>query len=146
MDSPLSFLVLRILFPSALVAAVALLLAGTDASGGGFAAGVVAALGLLLQHVVLGRGTAERSLRWPRLAPALVVLGVALMATVVFLPLATGEPPVSHRPPPGKPVVSVGPLDLHTALAFETGLALATLGFLVSVGRVLAAGVLEEGT
>lgn len=143
MGSPLSWLVLRMVFPSTLVASVALLLAGTDSGGGGFAAGVVAALGVLLRHVVAGVGRTERSPRWPRLAPALVVLGVAVMALVAFAPLAVEEPPLSHRPAPGEPLVRLGPVELHTALAFETGLGLATLGFLVSVGRCLAPEELE---
>lgn len=144
MGSPLAHLVLRLLFPSTLVAAVALLLAGADAGGGGFAAGVVAALGVLLQHVVLGLAQAEESIHWARLAPALVVLGAAVMATVAFLPLAADEPLVSHRPAPGETPVRLGPVELHTALAFEAGLGLATFGFLVVVGHGLASGVLGE--
>lgn len=125
-------LVARWLLAPVLVVAAALLVKGYGESGGGFAAGVVASLGVLLQYFALGYDEAERQLSWALASHRLVLLGVALMAAVVLGPILAGEPPVAHLPRPGEKVTELGPLELHTAFVFEVGVALATFGFVVA--------------
>lgn len=132
-------LVARALLGPVLVVAAALLVRGQAEGGGGFAAGVTAGLGVLLQYVALGFAEAER--RVPRVLRSfrVALAGLALTALVAFLPLAAGEPPVSHRPGPGARMIALGPLELHSALVFELGLALATFGFVVAAVRRITA-------
>lgn len=126
-------LVARLLLAPALIVAFALLVKGYAASGGGFAAGVMASLGLLLQHFALGGEEVERRLPWTAWAHRLAFAGLALAAAVALAPAAVGLPPVRHLPRPGAHVVELGPLELHTALLFDLGVALATFGFVVAV-------------
>lgn len=135
--------VARVLFPATLVVAAAFLVKGYAESGGGFAAGVVASLGVLLQHFALGREEVERRLPWTDGAHHLALLGVAVMAAVVLGPVLAGHPPASHLPPPGAHVVKLGPLELHTAFLFEIGVALATFGFVVAAVHRIAATTWE---
>lgn len=131
MPGPLA-LAARLLFAPTLVVAAALLVKGHDETGGGFAAGMVASLGTLLQHVALGREETRARHAWTLRARALALLGLALMAATALLPALAGRPPVWHLPRPGEAVATFGPLALQTALLFEVGVALATYGFVVA--------------
>lgn len=138
-------LVARLLLAPALVVAIAFLVKGYAASGGGFAAGVVASLGVLLQHFALGDEEVERRLSWTTRTHRLALAGLALAATVALAPTAVGLPPVRHLPRPGAHVVELGPLELHTALLFDLGVALATFGFVVAAVHRIARAETEEG-
>jgi multicomponent Na+:H+ antiporter subunit B len=138
-------LVARLLLAPALVVAAALLVKGYAASGGGFAAGVVASLGVLLQHVSLGGEELERRLPWTARAHRLALAGLALAAAVALAPAAVGLPPVRHLPRPGSRWIELGPLELHSALLFDLGVALATFGFVVAALHRLARTEPEEG-
>ena len=134
----------RALFAPILVVAAAFLVKGYAATGGGFAAGVVASLGVLLQYFALGFEEAERRLAWVGRAYRLAVAGLVLMAATVLPPVVFGLPPVWHLPAPGEHVTKLGPLELHTALAFETGVALAVSGFVVASVHLIARQSREE--
>lgn len=124
--------VARLVFPFALVVAVALLVKGYAQVGDGFSAGAVAGLGALVQLVVLERRRA-RSLIGARASRALIAAGLVLVLTVVLGPIALGHPPVTHFPRPGEHVTSLGVLELHTSVLFDAGTAMIVYGAVVAV-------------
>lgn len=128
----------HVLFAPSLVVAFALLVKGHAEPGGGFAAGMVASLGTLLQYVGLGTEEVGRRFPWTLRAERLALVGLAVMAATALAPVLGGHPPVWHLPRPGSPVTELGPLALHTTLLFEAGIALATFGFAVCAMQGLA--------
>ncbi|QRK05918.1 MnhB domain-containing protein [Archangium violaceum] len=136
-------LIARVLLQPALVVAAALWVRGYAEAGGGFSAGVLAALAVLLQYVVLGREEARRP--WPvRHAAALVPAGLMVVLAVAFGPVLAGYPPVTHFPRPGEHVVHLGALELHTAALFDVGIFLLVFGFIVATIDGIIAAVPEE--
>ena len=83
-------------------------------------------------------------LAWVGRAYRLAVAGLVLMAATVLPPVVFGLPPVWHLPRPEEHVTKLGPLELHTALAFETGVALAVCGFVVASVHLIARQSREE--
>jgi multicomponent K+:H+ antiporter subunit A len=57
-------LVSRLVLPFAVLISVYLYLRGHNLPGGGFIAGLVLAIGLLLQHMAHGQAWVQRSARW----------------------------------------------------------------------------------
>lgn len=121
--------VARLIFPFAIVAALALWARSYADVGDGFSAGAVAGLGAALQYVALDHDRARRRTRagW---APVFLAAGLLTALVVVLAPLAAGLPPVTHFPRPGSSVVSLGVLELHTAALFDLGVAVAVYGAL----------------
>jgi multisubunit Na+/H+ antiporter MnhB subunit len=122
----------RLLGPAVMVAA-AIIVKGYVDVGDGFSAGVVVALAIALRYVKLGAERAERSLPVLRYAPALAASGLVFALAIGFFPLLLGEPPFTHFPRPGDPVVEIGALELTTAVAFDVGVFLLVAGALVEV-------------
>jgi len=133
----LTQMVARLLFPVAMVVALATLIKGYVDTGDGFTAGVIAALAVLLQVVAFGQGTVERWLPLHR-APAVAVAGLLLALAVTFLPVALGRPILTHAPPPSARVVHLGSLELITAVAFDVGVFLLVFGFAVTTIGLIA--------
>jgi len=131
-------MVARALLAPVLVVAVAILVKGYAGVGDGFAAGLAAALGVLLQYVAFGREevVAALPIRW---APALALAGLAVAVLVLAVPLALGGAPLEHWPPPGEEVVRIGSLELVTAVLFDVGVFGLVLGAAVAIIDVLAA-------
>lgn len=144
MTGPLTCAVARLLLPAALVTAVAILVKGYADAGDGFAAGAVAATGVVVQYLAFGARTVERLLP-VRLAPALVVTGLLLALAVAFGPVLAGQALLAHVPPPGAEVVHVGTLELHTAAVFDLGVFLLVLGFVVGAMRAIVPPPTEPG-
>lgn len=140
MNGPEQF-VARLLLAPSLVIAAAILIKGYEQAGDGFAAGVVASLAILLQHVSFGRGESERLLPVGRLATT-AVAGCGVAFLVAFLPLLWGDPLLTHRPAAGEEVTSVGTLELATAVAFDLGIAMLVVGALT--GIIAMVGRLRE--
>ncbi|MFI7679258.1 MnhB domain-containing protein [Actinophytocola sp. NPDC049390] len=115
--------------PSVMVAA-GLIVKGYAEVGDGFAAGVIVALAVALIYVALGADGAEAALPMLRHAPALAIGGVLLALASGFVPLAFGEPPVTHHPGRGEHVVKIGALELFTPLLFDIGVFLLVVGVL----------------
>jgi multicomponent Na+:H+ antiporter subunit B len=139
---PLTETIARTLLAPSLMVALAILVKGYSDVGDGFTAGVVAALGVLLQYAAFGRRRVAEALP-VRLAPAVALGGLMLAGIVSFLPVLWGEPPLTHYPRPGEDVIHVGTLELLTAVVFDIGVFLLVLG--VSVGIVDAlAGAAER--
>ncbi len=129
--------VARLLLAPSLMIAAAILVDGYRDVGDGFSAGVIAALGVLLQYAAFGYREVERHLP-VRAALPVAVCGLALALIVAFLPLAWSRPPLTHYPRAGSDVVHLGALELLTAFAFDVGVFLLVLGSMVGVVDALA--------
>lgn len=138
MTSSLTRLVARGLLIPILVVALAILVKGYADVGDGFAAGVVAALGVLLQVVAFGRDAvaAVLPLRW---APVVALTGLAIGAAMFAVPLLFGGAPLQHAPPPGVSPGHIGSLELITAVVFDVAVFLLVLGVCVSIIDAIAA-------
>jgi multisubunit Na+/H+ antiporter MnhB subunit len=134
----------RLLAPAVMVAAAIIVKGYTDV-GDGFSAGVIVALAIALRYVTLGTERAERSLPILRHSPAVATAGLLIALAVGFLPVAAGDPPVTHRPAPGEDVVKIGTLELISAVAFDIGVFLLVCGALVTLVHHLARLVEESG-
>ncbi|RKH06007.1 sodium:proton antiporter [Corallococcus sp. CA053C] len=122
----------RMLVWPSLIIALALWLKGGTEVGGGFPAGALAGLVVLLQYVVTGREQARRYVA-VRYAAPLAGVGLLLVVGTAFLPVLAGYTPVSLFPQPGQPGLGAGAFHLHTALVFEGGLMLIVFGLVVTV-------------
>ena len=137
--------VARLLLAPVLMVAVAILVKGYADVGDGFAAGVVAALGVLLQYLAFGRAAVERALPVRR-AARLAVGGLLLALAVAFLPALGGGAPLQHAPAPGAHVVKLGSLELIGAVAFDLGVFALVLGMAVAtIGLIAGTREEEEG-
>lgn len=146
MTGPTSVLtqtVARLLLAPILVIAVAVLIKGYADVGDGFSAGVIAALGILLQYMAFGRAETERLLPI-RLVPALAFAGMLLALAIAAIPLLRGEPLLTHVPAPGAEVVELGTLELVTAVGFDLSIFLLVVGAAVGIIHAIAL-VAEEG-
>ena len=126
LSSPLLFVVAaRWLLPVALVVSVYILLRGHNAPGGGFVAGLITAVALILQYMAHGSRWAASRLRvdYARLAAGgLLVAGATGVAAWWF-----GKPFLTSAH--AEPVVPVlGALALASAALFDIGVYLAVVG------------------
>lgn len=128
-DSILRVVARMLLGPTIMVAG-ALIVKGYAEVGDGFGSGVAVSLAISLIYIALGGPTTERVLPVLRHAPRIAVGGLLLALGSGFFPLLLGEPPLSHRPGPGEPVVKVGALELFTPLLLDIGIFLLVVGLL----------------
>jgi multisubunit Na+/H+ antiporter MnhB subunit len=121
----------RLLLAPLLVLAAGMLVKGYTDVGDGFAAGLLAAVGFVLQDVAFGQRRAESLLpvRW---AYRLALGGLGLALAVAVAPMLAGEPVLKHRPEPGVSPVKVGTLELITPVLFDVGVCLLVLGTVVT--------------
>lgn len=133
----------RLLGPAVMVA-LALIVKGYTDVGEGFSAAVIVALAIALRYLTLGPERAERSLPILRHAPAIAGFGLLLALGTGFAGVPFGHPPFTMFPRPGESVVTIGSLELISAVAFDIGLFLLVTGVLtvlihhlthLSVGR-----------
>ncbi|MDP2710831.1 MAG: MnhB domain-containing protein [Solirubrobacteraceae bacterium] len=143
MTSVLTQMVARGLLAPTLVVAAAILVKGYTDVGDGFSAGIVAALGVLLQFLAFGRTAVVDALPI-RHAPTVALAGLAVAAAVFIVPLLLGGAPLEHWPPPGDGPVHVGSLELITAVVFDIGVFLLVLGAAVTIIDALAAAQERE--
>lgn len=141
--SVLTEMVARLLLLPTVVAAFAILVKGYAQPGDGFAAGVVASLGVLLQHLALGHRKAEK-LAVVRQAPAIAGAGLVLSLLVATVPLFLGDPVLTHYPRPGEHVIYLGTLELITPVIFDVGIFLLVFGFVVGTMNAFARTISEE--
>lgn len=132
MSSDLTRLVARSLLVPILLFALAVLVKGYADVGDGFAAGVIAALGVLLQYLAFGRTEVEQVLPVRR-APQLAVGGLLLSLLVAFVPVLLGNAPLQHWPAPGAMVVHFGALEIISAVLFDVGVFGLVLGVAVGI-------------
>lgn len=132
MTSVLTRAVSRTLLSPTLVVAVAILVKGYAGVGDGFAAGIVAALGVLLQYLAFGEAEVRRALPVVH-APVVAMTGIGLAVAVFALPVALGDAPLQHWPRPGEEPVHIGSLEIITAVVFDVGVFLLVLGAAVTL-------------
>lgn len=137
MTSALTQTVARLLLAPILAVAVAVLVKGYADVGDGFSAGVIAALGILLQYLAFGREEAERLLPI-RALPAATFAGLAGALAVAFWPVLRGDALLEHLPAPGAQVTKVGSIELITAFAFDVSVFLLVLGAVVGIVHAIA--------
>lgn len=134
--------VTRLLYPSMLVVAVHLLLTGTKAPGGGFSAGLVLGLALLLRRLAGG----DHELGVASVAPPGVLLGAGMVVMTGYAAaglVLAGHPLAStvwHPDLPGAP-----PYTVPSVLIFEVGVVLAVVGLVLDVLRTLGADLERSG-
>jgi multisubunit Na+/H+ antiporter MnhB subunit len=145
MTTGLTQMVARGLLAPALIVALAILVKGYASVGDGFSAGVVAALGILLQMLAFGRDRVAAELPVHR-APAVAMLGLFIGFAVLAAPVLTGGSPLEHWPPPGDEPVYIGTVELITPVVFDIGVFLLVLGACVTIIDALAGAAEEEGT
>lgn len=145
MTSVLTQTIARLLLLPTLVTAIAVLIKGYVAVGDGFAAGVIAAMALLLQYVAFSRQEVEQRLPLVRLARPLALAGLLLVLLVAFAPLLAGDEIVTHYPGPDQKVAHLGTLELHTVVLFDTGVFCLVFGFSVAIVRLVAQVREQEG-
>lgn len=139
----LTQVVSRLLLAPVLAVAVAVLVKGYGGPGDGFAAGVIAALGVLLQYVAFGRD-AVRAVLPVRHARTLTFAGLGLAVVIAFVPLAFGDPVLTHRPAAGTDPIYLGTLELITAFAFDVAIFVLVLGAVLTVLDAIAGSQLER--
>jgi multisubunit Na+/H+ antiporter MnhB subunit len=135
--SVLTQMVARALLAPALVVAAAIVVKGYTDVGDGFAAGIVAALAVLLQYVAFGRDEVAAALPVRR-APLVGLAGLGIAVLVFALPVAAGDAPLEHRPAPGVQPGHIGSLELITAVVFDVGVFMLVLGAAVTIIDALA--------
>ena len=144
MTTVLTRMVARLLLVPVLMVAAAILIKGYVDVGDGFAAGVIAALGVLLQYLAFGRAAVERVLP-VRHAPKLAIGGLLVALAVAFIPVLGGQAPLQHAPAPEAEVIHLGTLELLTAVAFDAGVFALVLGMVVATIHLIASTVEERG-
>ena len=124
----------RLILPVAFVVGLYLFLRGHNMPGGGFIAGLVFSIALLVQFMASGFEWAEERRRTER--HALIAFGVLIAAATGVGALAFGEPFLTsaydyfHIP-------LVGEVELATALLFDIGVALTVVGaVLLALGQL----------
>jgi multisubunit Na+/H+ antiporter MnhB subunit len=142
MSPVLDIVVPRLLAPAVMLA-IALIVKGYNDVGEGFSAGVIVALAAALRYVALGRRRADLTLPIARRADVIAAIGLLIALGFGFSGVAFGLPPFTHQPPPVAPVVTIGTLELTTAVGFDVGLFLLVLGNLVVLVRHLT-GLMPE--
>jgi multisubunit Na+/H+ antiporter MnhB subunit len=137
MPTTLTKFVARLLLLPMFIIALAVLVKGYSDTGDGFSAGMIAAFGVLLQYLAAGAGDVEGRL-YVRAAPWLAFGGLLLALLIAFVPVALGQPIMAHVPAHGGEVTHLGTLEVHTAVAFDTGIFLLVYGFTVRIIHVIA--------
>ena len=143
MTTVLTRMVARGLLLPTLVVAAAILVKGYVDVGDGFAAGLVAALGVLLQYLAFGRDEVAAAMPVER-AVQVAFAGVAVAVLVLIVPFVAGGSLLEHWPAPGEEPIYVGTLELITAVVFDVGVFLLVLGAAVAIIDALATAGAEE--
>jgi multisubunit Na+/H+ antiporter MnhB subunit len=127
----------RLLLAPSWIVAAAVLVKGYAETGDGFSAGVIAALGILIQYLAFGPEVAGSFLP-VRYAREISLSGLGIALAVTFLPTLTGDAVMTHYPKPGETVIHLGSLELLTAVAFDVGVFLLVFGFVVGIMDLIA--------
>lgn len=130
--------VVRMLFHTLLVVSIYLLLAGHNAPGGGFAAGMTTGLALVVRYLAGGRYELNEAA--PVDAGRLIGLGLAIAALAAVLPMAFGgivlQSAILETVLP-----VVGEVKLVTSVLFDIGVYLVVVGLVLDLLRALGAQI-----
>jgi multicomponent K+:H+ antiporter subunit A len=125
----------RLLLPLALLVAVFIFMRGHNAPGGGFIAGLVTAIALILQYVAFGVGWTQRRLPadfHPVAALGVLIAGLTGVASWLFgAPFLTSAHGHVHLP-------VIGDIELASAVSFDFGVYLVVVGATMLVMANLA--------
>jgi multisubunit Na+/H+ antiporter MnhB subunit len=133
----------RLLLLPTWMIAFAVLIKGYSDSGDGFSAGVIAALGVIMQYLTYGTATAEK-LRPVRYARQIAMAGLLIALMVTFVPVLRGQPIMTHYPGPGHHAVHLGALELTTPFLFDIGVFLLVMGVCIGIFDLLAHATRRE--
>ena len=135
--------VARLLFHPILLFALYLLLAGHNAPGGGFVAGLVAGLAFTVRYLAGGKPELDEATSVD--AGLLLGGGLTLAVLTALAPMAFGWPPLtSLTAHPELPLL--GTVHLSTSLLFDAGVFLIVVGLVLDVVRSLGAGIDSDAT
>jgi multicomponent K+:H+ antiporter subunit A len=128
-------LIMRWMFPAAIVLAVHIFLRGHDKPGGGFAAGIVMSIAFILQYIAGGTRWVEDRLRilpvvWVS-AGLLLALGTGLVSWLFGYPFLTSAFQYAEVP-------AIGRVPLASALIFDLGVFVLVVGATVLILIALA--------
>lgn len=127
----------RLLLLPTWMIAFAVLVKGYTDTGDGFSAGVIAALGVIMQYVTYGTSVAEK-LRPVRYARQIALAGLLLALSTAFVPVLRGQQIMTHYPGPDAKAAHLGTLELTSPFVFDIGVFLLVLGFCIGVFDLLA--------
>jgi multisubunit Na+/H+ antiporter MnhB subunit len=133
----------RILLLPTWMIAFAILIKGYSDSGDGFSAGVIAALGVIMQYLTYGTAIAEK-LRPVRYARQTAMAGLLIALSVAFIPVLRGQPIMTHYPGPDHHATHLGSLELTTPFLFDIGVFLLVMGVCVGIFDLLAHATRRE--
>lgn len=133
----------RLLLLPTWMVAFAILIKGYSDSGDGFSAGVIAALGVIMQYVCYGTTIAEK-LRPVRYARQIAMAGLLISLAVAFIPVLRGQPIMTHYPGPDHHAAHLGSLELTTPFLFDVGVFLLVMGVCVGIFDLLAHATRRE--
>ncbi len=118
-------MLMRPLLPLALVVSFFVLLRGHNLPGGGFTAGLITSVALILQYVASGSDFARARLRMDHLrvlaAGLFLAVGTGLVSVVLGYPFLTSSYGHVHLP-------LVGDIELASAMLFDLGVYLVVVG------------------
>ncbi|WP_028709511.1 Na+/H+ antiporter subunit A [Propionicicella superfundia] len=141
----------RLLFGVIMVVAVYLLFAGHNYPGGGFAAGLVAGMGLMLRYLAAGREELNEAAPFP--AGALLGSGLSVAALAAVSPVAFGGrvlqsydlrlsiPGLDTLNTPFGPFTLLGDVHIVSSTLFDIGVFLVVLGVILDLVRSVGSGI-----
>lgn len=128
----------RILFHTVIVLSLYLLFAGHNLPGGGFAAGLVAGMALVMRYVAGGRY--ELGAAAPTDAGKLLGIGMTLAVACAIVPVFAGFEPLTSAVVSAE-VPVLGHIEFVTSTIFDIGVYLVVIGLIMDVLRSLGAEV-----
>ncbi len=131
-----------LLLPSWMIA-FAILIKGYSDSGDGFSAGVIAALGVIMQYVAYGTTIAEK-LRPVRYSRQISMAGLLVALSTAFVPVLRGQPIMTHYPGPQQEAFHLGSLEFTTPFLFDIGVFLLVMGVCIGIFDLLAHATRRE--
>jgi multicomponent Na+:H+ antiporter subunit A len=130
--------IVRILFHSIIIVSLYVLFAGHNLPGGGFAAGLIAGMALVMRYVAGGRY--ELGAAAPTDAGRLLGAGMSIALACAIVPIFFGAPPLtSFFIETELPVI--GHIEFVTSTIFDIGVYLVVIGLVLDVLRSLGAEV-----
>ena len=130
--------VVRVLFHTIMLVSLYLLFAGHNLPGGGFAAGLVAGMGLVMRYIAGGRY--ELGAAAPTDAGRLLGVGMAIAVGCAVVPLFFGAPPLTSAFLEAD-VPVIGHVELVSSTVFDVGVYLVVIGLVLDVLRSLGAEI-----
>ena len=130
--------IVRVLFHSIIVVSLYLLFAGHNLPGGGFAAGLVAGMALVMRYVAGGRY--ELGAAAPTDAGRLLGAGMTLAVACALIPLLFGLSPLQSWFWEWE-IPLLGHVEFVTSTLFDVGVYLVVIGLMLDVLRSLGAEV-----